>query len=134
MILNSSIFTATIAAARVAAANRPDVLRAIDRAVVEITKAAYWSFADGVLTIISTTSKKTYRIDAAHTCEARTKHCKHSIARLLMVRYAERLNAAVPAPVAAPTVTTPAAPAITPSNAPLYRPRPRGAQVEGWDV
>ncbi|MEP7336535.1 MAG: hypothetical protein ABI977_02120 [Acidobacteriota bacterium] len=134
MILNTNIFTATIEAAKTAAANRPDVLRAIDRAVVEITRAAYWSFDGQTLVIISTTSKKTYRIDAAHTCEARTKHCKHNIARLLMVRYTERLSAAVPAPVTVPTATKPAAPVITPSNAPLYRPRPRGAQVDGWDV
>ena len=91
MILNTSIFTATVIAAKIAAANRPDVLRAIERAVVEIQRAAYWSFADGVLTIQSTTSKKLYRVDAAHTCEAKSKCCKHSIARLLMIRYAERL-------------------------------------------
>jgi hypothetical protein len=134
MILNSAIFTATVLAAKTAAANRPDVLRASDRAVIEIQKAAYWSFDGETLAIQSTTSKKLYRVDADHTCEARSKVCKHHVARLLMVRYSERLSAAVPTPMAAPTVTKPAAPVITPSNAPLYRPRPRGAQVDGWDV
>ena len=94
MILNTAIFTATIAAAKTAAANRPEVIRAIDRAIVEIQKAAYWSFADGVLTIQSTTSRKLYRVDAAHTCEAKSKCCKHHIARLLMIRYSERLATA----------------------------------------
>lgn len=94
MILNTSIFAATIAAAKTKAANRPEVLRAIDRAVVEIQKAAYWSFADGVLTIKSTTSGEMYKVDAAHTCPARSKVCKHHIARLLMIRYTERLAAA----------------------------------------
>ena len=134
MILNTSIFTATIEAARTAAADRPDVLRAIDRAVVKIQKAAYWSFTDGVLSIQSTTSKNLYRVDAGHTCEARSKVCKHQIARLLMLRYAERLNATLPESVAVPTINKPAAPIITPDNAPMYKPRPRGAQVDGWDV
>ncbi|MEP7343216.1 MAG: hypothetical protein ABI977_36155 [Acidobacteriota bacterium] len=128
MILNTNIFTATIEAAKTAAANRPDVLRAIDRAVVEITRAAYWSFDGQTLVIISTTRKKTYRIDAAHTCEARTKHCKHNVARWLMLRYSERLATAET--VAAAPVSKP----VTPNTAPLYRPRPRGAQVDGWDV
>lgn len=95
MILNTKIFTATIAAAKAKCAGRADCQRAIDRAVIEITKAAYWSFDGETLTIQSTTSHKMYRIDAAHTCEARTKHCKHSVARLLMVRYTERLKGAV---------------------------------------
>jgi len=132
MILNSFIFTATIAAAKQAASSRPEIIRAIDRAVVEITKAAYWSFDGQVLVIQSTTSNKLYRIDAAHTCEARTKHCKHAIARLLMVRYAERLAAEQPVPQGNQLAAPPPAPA--PSTAPLYRPRPRGAQVDGWDV
>jgi len=107
---------------------------AIDRAVVKIQKAAYWSFTDGVLSIQSTTSKNLYRVDAGHTCEARSKVCKHQIARLLMLRYAERLNATLPESVAMPSVNKPATPVITPDNAPMYKPRPRGAQVEGWDV
>jgi len=98
MILNSSIFTATIAAAKTAAANRPDVLRAIDRAASEIEKASYWSFDAGVLTIKSTTSGELYRVDANHACPARSKVCKHIIARLLMVRYNERLSNAEPVP------------------------------------
>lgn len=94
MILNTAIFTATIEAAKTAAANRPEVLRAIDRAVVEIERAAYWSFADGVLTIKSTTSGEMYKVDASHDCPAHSKTCKHNIARLLMIRYNERLAAA----------------------------------------
>ena len=94
MILNSQIFTATIEAAKAKAANRPEVLRAIDCAVVEIQKASYWSFPDGVLTIKSTTSGEIYRVDSAHTCPAHSKTCKHNIARLLMIRYSERLAAA----------------------------------------
>lgn len=92
MILNNSIFTATIEAASTAAANHPDVLRAIDRAVIQIQEAAYWSFVGQTLAIQSTISKKLYHVDAAHTCEVRSKVCKHHIARLLMVRYTERLN------------------------------------------
>lgn len=98
MILNTVIFTATVLAAKAKAANRPDVLRAIERAVHEITRASYWAFADGTLSIQSTTSKKLYRVDADHVCEARSKTCKHHIARLLMIRYAERLRAVVPSP------------------------------------
>src|SRR5690242_4599188 len=94
MILNTAIFTATIAAAKTAAANRPEVLRALDRAVIEITRSAYWSFDGQTLAIQSTTSRKLYKVDAAHTCEARSKVCKHHIARLLMVQYSERLAAA----------------------------------------
>lgn len=94
MILNTKLFTATIEAAKAKAANRPEVLRAIDRAVVEIERAAYWSFADGVLTIKSTTSGEMYKVDAAHTCAAHSKVCKHHIARLLMIRYSERLAVA----------------------------------------
>lgn len=132
MILNTSIFTATVAAAKAAAANRLDVIRAIDRAVIEIQKAAYWSFADGVLTIKSTTSNKFYRVDAAHTCEARTKHCKHNMARILMVRYSERLAAAEA--VAAP-VTPAIKPAVERANAPMYHaPRNVGLQIDGWDL
>ena len=94
MILNPAIFTATIEAAKAKAASRPEVIRAIDRAVVEIERAAYWSFADGVLTIKSTTSGEMYKVDAAHDCPAHSKVRKHHIARLLMIRYTERLAAA----------------------------------------
>ena len=98
MILNTQIFRATVEAAKAKVANQPAWLRAIDRAVVEIEKAKYWSFADGVLTIISTTSGKRYVIGDGHTCEAVGGICKHIAARRLMVRYFERLAAAeVPA-------------------------------------
>jgi hypothetical protein len=100
VILNSLIFAATIAAAKTAAANRPEIIRAINRAVVEITKAAYWSFDGETLAIQSTTSKKLYKVDAAHTCEAKSKVCKHHIARLLMIRYSGRLATAPVAAVA----------------------------------
>ena len=97
MLLNTAIFNAIIAAAKAKCAGRPDCQRAIDRAVIEITKAGYWSFDGDVLTIISTTSGKRYAIDAAHVCEARTGNCKHKISRLLMLRYTERLRAAATA-------------------------------------
>ncbi len=93
MILNTAIFNQTVIAAKAKAAGNASILRAIDRAVVEIERAKYWSFADGVLTIISTTSGKRYVIGDDHTCEAQSKTCKHRIARLLMVRYYERLAA-----------------------------------------
>lgn len=93
MILNTAIFTATVAEAKAKAANYPAWIRAIDRAVVEIERARYWSFADGVLTLISTTSGKRYVIDDAHECEAKGKACKHRAARRLMLRYTERLAA-----------------------------------------
>lgn len=98
MILNTAIFTATIEAAKTKAANNPAVLRAIDRAVVEIQKAKYWAFDGNTLTIQSTTSSTIYRVDAAHTCPAQSKICKHHIARLLMVRYSERLASVEQAP------------------------------------
>ena len=102
MILNSQVWKQTIEAAKAKAANNPAVLRAIDRAVIEIEQASYWSFDDGVLTIKSTTSGQLYRVDSAHTCPAKSKTCKHAIARLLMIRYSERL-ASTSEPV--PTIT-----------------------------
>lgn len=102
MILNLAIFTATVAAAKTKAAGNASILRAIDRAVIEIEKAKYWSFADGVLTIISTTSGERYVIGDDHTCAARSKTCKHLVARRLMVRYYEALAAADAKPQAAP--------------------------------
>lgn len=87
MILNTQIFTATVADAKAKCAGNAALLRAIDRAVIEIERAKYWSFADGVLTIISTTSGERYVIGDDHTCPARSKACKHLVARRLMVRY-----------------------------------------------
>ncbi|NOT60064.1 MAG: hypothetical protein HOP19_07545 [Acidobacteria bacterium] len=93
MILNTSIWQAVINEAKAKAVNPPAWLRAIDRAVVEIEKARYWSFTDGVLTIESTTSRKLYKVDAAHTCEARNGICKHRAARRLMELYFTALQA-----------------------------------------
>ena len=87
MILNTSIWQTVINAAKAKAVTSPAWLKAIDRAVVEIEKSRYWSFADGVLTIQSTTSDKLYRIGDDHTCEARNRICKHRAARRLMVLY-----------------------------------------------
>ena len=98
MILNTQIFNSVVAAAKAKAADSPAWLRAIDRAVTEILRSRYWAFADGVLTIQSTSSGKLYRVDDAHTCEARNGVCKHRAARRLLQRYAEML--AQPAPVA----------------------------------
>lgn len=92
MLLNTQIFTEVVSAAKTATANSPRWQRAIDRAVTEILRARYWSFADGVLTIQSTTSKKLYRISTGnHTCEAKGSVCKHRAARKLMANYFERL-------------------------------------------
>jgi hypothetical protein len=102
MILNTRIWTETINAAKSAASTSPAWLRAIERAVIEIERSRYWSFDGSTLVIISTTSKKTYRIGADHTCEAVANGhtaCRHRAARRLMLRYTERLNAQ-PAPAA----------------------------------
>jgi len=99
MILNTRIWQETVNAAKAAASASPAWLRAIERAKVEIEKSKYWSFDGSTLVIISTTSKKTYRIDENHTCEAcESGHraCKHRAARRLMIRYAERLQTAAP--------------------------------------
>ena len=96
MILNSQIWQETIETAKAKSADNAALLRAIDRAVIEIERALYWSFVAGVLRIQSTTSKKLYVVDDAHTCEATAnghKFCKHTIARRLMLRYSERLAA-----------------------------------------
>lgn len=98
MILNLAIFTATVAAAKTKAAGNAALLRAIERAVIEIQKAPYWSFADGILTIISTTSGERYVIGDNHTCPANSRTCKHLVARRLMVLYSERLASAPAAP------------------------------------
>ena len=63
MILNTHIWQETVAAAHKAAANSPAWLRAIDRAVIEIEKARYWTFDGEILDIQSTSSGKTYGID-----------------------------------------------------------------------
>lgn len=94
MILNLAIFTATVAAAKAKCAGNPALLCAIKRAVIEIEKAKYWSFADGILTIISTTSGERYVIADTHTCATRSKTCKHLVARRLMQRYFEALAVA----------------------------------------
>lgn len=87
MILNTSIWKQTVTAAKNKAAQHPAWLRAIDRAVVEIEKARYWAFADGVLTIQSTTSNKLYKVGESHTCEAKGGVCKHRAAQRLMELY-----------------------------------------------
>jgi hypothetical protein len=96
MILNSQIWQATIETAKTKSANNAYILRAIDRAVTEIERAAYWSFSDGVLTIKSTTSGKLYKVGDEHKCEAHQKYavCKHQVARRLMQRYLEALQVA----------------------------------------
>jgi len=104
MILNSQIWHEVITAAKASTANAPEWLRAVERGAAEIERVRYWSFADGVLTIISTTSGRTYRIDEHHTCAACEnghKACKHRASRRLVQRYYERL-AQTPAPAPAP--------------------------------
>ena len=98
MILDAQIWQQTIAAAKSAAAGSTAWQRAIERGVIEIEEAEFWSFADGVLTLISTTSGKRYVIGDGHSCSARGVICKHRAARRLLQRYVERLSAASPAP------------------------------------
>jgi hypothetical protein len=96
MILNTQKWQETIAAAKAKAEGNAALLRAIDRAVKEIERALYWSFVAGILRIQSTTSKKLYVVDDAHSCDATAnghKFCKHTVARRLMLRYVERLGA-----------------------------------------
>lgn len=90
MILNTKIFNQVIETAKAKSTNNPAMLRAIDRAVYELNRSRYWAFdaSTNVLRIQSTTSRKLYVVDDAHTCEARTV-CKHKIARRLMQRYTE---------------------------------------------
>jgi hypothetical protein len=126
MILNTQIWNETINAAKLAASTSPAWLRAIDRAVIEIERSRYWSFADGVLTIISTTSKKTYRIDEHHTCAACENGqpaCKHKAARRLIQRYTERLHAA-------PKLDAFAAR----ERAPLIKRASNAVMINGWAV
>jgi hypothetical protein len=96
MIINTKIFTATVATAQQKSITNPAMLRAIDRAVKEINRSKYWAYdsTTNVLKLKSTTSSKLYLIDDAHTCEAQSKHCKHLVARRLMQRYAEALGVA----------------------------------------
>ena len=99
MLLNTLVFGQVVAVAKAAAAGNPALLRAIARAVVEINRAKYWAYdsqAD-VLKLKSTSSGKLYIVDNTHTCEALAnghKFCKHTVARRLLKRYAEKLNAA----------------------------------------
>lgn len=94
MILNSSIWQQTINEAKAKSAGKPAILRAIDRAVTEIERSAYWSFDGQTLRIQSTTSRKLYVVNDGHTCEAQSKTCKHHIARRLMLCYPQRLGVA----------------------------------------
>lgn len=97
MLLNTKIFNATVETAKAKSANNPAMLRAIDRAVYEINRSRYWAYdsTTNTLRIQSTTSKKLYVVNDAHTCEARSGHCKHLVARRLMQRYTEALGVAV---------------------------------------
>jgi hypothetical protein len=70
MILNSTIRRQTINEAKAKAAGNGAILRAIDRAVKEIERSAYWSFDCQTLRIQSTTSRKLYIVDDGHTGEA----------------------------------------------------------------
>lgn len=128
MILNTAIFTATIETARTKCNGNAPLLRAINRAVIEIERAKYWSFADGVLTLISTTSGKRYVIDAAHSCDAHSRTCKHLVARRLMQCYFERL-AAVDAKPATPPAPVVAAPIAVEKESIILRPSAAGFRV-----
>ncbi len=75
MILNSHIWQQTINEAKAKSAGQPAILRAIDRAVIEIAHSRYWSFDDQTLRIQSITSRKLYVVDEGHTYEAQSKTC-----------------------------------------------------------
>lgn len=94
MLLNTKIFNTVVETAKGKSANNPAMLRAIDRAVTELNRSKYWAYdaQTNVLRLQSTTSKKLYVVDDAHTCEAKTT-CKHKVARRLMQRYAEACSA-----------------------------------------
>ena len=134
MILNSQIWKQTVAAAILAATGQAAWIRAIERAVKEIEKSAYWSFDGVTLTIKSTTSGKLYKITAEHTCEATAngfKACKHKAALRLMLRYSERLALSEKArQVEQRKPSMLAASAI----APLQPPTLRGEVYNGMDV
>ncbi len=94
MLINTRIFNQTVETAKAKSANNPAMLRAIDRAVVEINRSKYWAYDSqtNVLKLMSTTSSKLYVIDDTHTCDAKSKTCKHAVARRLMQRYTEALG------------------------------------------
>jgi hypothetical protein len=86
MLLNTAIFNQVVSDAKAKSTGNAAMLRAIDRAIYEIHRSRYWAYADGVLRIQSTTSRKLYVVDDAHTCEAQSKTCKHLVARRLWQR------------------------------------------------
>lgn len=94
-LLKTQIFNQVIEIARTKSAGNPAMLRAIERAAVELQRSAYWAFdaQSGTLKLMSTTSKKLYVVTPGHcACEARTV-CKHRVARQLLARYSEILAA-----------------------------------------
>ena len=96
MLINTRILAEVVATAKAACDGKADLLAAINRAVVELNRSAYWRYSEGVLVLRSTTSGTDYRIDDMHECKA-TKHnpkkvCKHKAARRLMLRYVQALN------------------------------------------
>src|SRR5262245_59161137 len=96
MLLNTHIWSQTVAAAKQVVSNNPAWTRAIERADLEIRKSRYWSFDGLTLTIQSATSNKFYRVDDNHICDACAsgyKARKRRAARRLMIRYTERLQA-----------------------------------------
>ncbi len=94
MILNTTTWHQAINEAKAKSAGKPAILRAIDRAVIEISRSKYWSFDGQTLRIQSTTSRKLYIVDESHTCEAQSKTCKHHVARRLLARYTRNLGVA----------------------------------------
>lgn len=135
MILNSAIWKETVSDAKAKSAVSPAWLRAIDRAVIEIERASYWSFDGHTLAIISTTSGARYNVGDAHTCPARRNICKHRAARQLMLRYSERLAKASPAslPEVAPH-SAPVSPASERETAVLIKRQRGGVIIDSWTV
>lgn len=133
MILNTTTWQQTINEAKAKSAGKPAILRAIDRAVIEISRSKYWSFDGQTLRLQSTTSTKLYIVEEGHTCDAQSKTCKHHIARRLMLRYTQALG------VAAAEVETKRA-SVKPSmlaeasQAVMANRRVRGEMRNGMDV
>jgi hypothetical protein len=136
MFLNTKVWQQVVAAALAAVGNNLAWKRAVERGAREIERSRYWRFADGVLRIQSTSSKKFYDVDANHTCEAtRNGHraCKHRAAHRLMMRYVEAL-AALDAPTPTPAQPTRAQREAERNNAVLVKPQPSGLRYNGVDI
>jgi cobalamin biosynthesis Mg chelatase CobN len=136
-LLKSDVFQAVVEAAQTKNQHNPAMLRAIERAVVEITRAAYWSFDGATLRLKSTTSKKLYVVTAGQcVCEARGV-CKHRVARQLLQRYTESLAALASPARQTVAETAPLSATAQPSPIPtgaMAVPTNYGERYNGWQI